>query len=154
MVVVQFLSCVQLFVTAWTAVHHPYPSLSPGVWSNSCPLCQWSHIYVCNFFQKLEQVWFHWKAVYLLICITFAIDFPGGSNGKKSACSTGDPDSIPELGRSPGEGNGYPLQYSCLENSLDRGAWGVATDHGVAKSRTQLKWLSIHALFIKQCNSI
>ena len=58
--------------------------------------------------------------------------FPGGSDGKESACNAGDPGSIPGLGRSPGEGNGYPLQYSCLENSVDRGAWW-ATVHGVAK---------------------
>ena len=44
-------------------------------------------------------------------------DFPGGSNGKESACNDGDPGSIPGLGRTPGEGNGNPLQYSCLENS-------------------------------------
>ena len=49
--------------------------------------------------------------------------FPGGSDGKESACNVGDPGLIPWLGRSPGEGNGYPLQYSCLENSMDRGAW-------------------------------
>ena len=48
--------------------------------------------------------------------------FPGGSAGKESACNAGDPVSIPGLGRSPGEGNGYPLQYSCLENSMDRRA--------------------------------
>ena len=50
----------------------------------------------------------------------------------------GDPDSIPELGRSPGEGHGYPLQFSCLENSMDRGAW-QATVHGATKSWTQLR---------------
>ena len=49
--------------------------------------------------------------------------FPGGSDGKASACSVGDPGSIPGLGRSPGEGNGNPLQYSCLENFMDGGAW-------------------------------
>jgi len=49
--------------------------------------------------------------------------FPGGSDGKVSACNVGDPASIPGLGRSPGEGNGNPLQYSCQENSMDRGAW-------------------------------
>ena len=63
--------------------------------------------------------------------------FPGGSDGKESACNAGDPDSIPGLGRSPGEGNGNPLQYSCLENPMDGGAW-LATVHGVAKSWTQL----------------
>ena len=58
--------------------------------------------------------------------------FSGGSDGKESACSAGDLGSIPGLGRSPGEGNGNPLQYSCLENPMDRGAWW-ATVHGVAR---------------------
>ena len=63
--------------------------------------------------------------------------FPGDSNDKESARNTGDTDSIPGSGRSPGEGNGYPLQYSCLETPMDGGAWW-ATVHGVAKSRTRL----------------
>ena len=49
--------------------------------------------------------------------------FPGGSESKESACNAGDLGLISGLGRSPGEGNGYPLQYSCLENSMDRGPW-------------------------------
>ena len=52
-----------------------------------------------------------------------SIDFPGGSDGKASAYHAGDPGSIPGLGRSSGEGNGNPLQYSCLENPMDRGEW-------------------------------
>ena len=63
--------------------------------------------------------------------------FPGGSDGKESACNAGDPSLIPGSGRSPGEWNGYTLQYSCLKNSTDRGAW-QATVHGVTKSQTQL----------------
>ena len=55
----------------------------------------------------------------------------------ESACNTGDPGSIPGLGRSPGGGNGNPLQYSCLENPMDRGAWW-AIAHGIAKSWMQL----------------
>ena len=51
------------------------------------------------------------------------LDFPGGSDGKASACNVGDLGSIPGPERSPGEGNGNPLQYSCLENPMDRGAW-------------------------------
>ena len=63
------------------------------------------------------------------------VGFPHSSVGKESACNAGDPGSIPGLGRSPGEGNGNPLQYSCLENPMDRGAWR-ATVHGVAESDT------------------
>ena len=63
--------------------------------------------------------------------------FPGGSESKESACNAGDLGSIPWLGRSPEEGNGNPLQYSCLENPMDRGAW-QSTVHGFAKSQTQL----------------
>ena len=72
-----------------------------------------------------------------LICLDLTWDFPGGSDGKVSACNAGDSGSIPGLGRSPGEGNGNPLQYSCLENSMDGGAWWAIV-HGVTKSRTQL----------------
>ena len=61
--------------------------------------------------------------------------FPGGLDGKEFACNEGDRGSILGSGRSAGEGNGYPLQYACLENSMDRGAWW-ATAHGVAKSQT------------------
>ena len=59
--------------------------------------------------------------------------FLDGSDSKESACSAGDPDLIPGLEKSPGEGNGDPLQYSCLENPMDRGAWRAPV-HGVAKS--------------------
>ena len=62
---------------------------------------------------------------------------PNSSDGKASACNAGDPSSIPGLGRSPEEGNGHPLQYSCLENPRDRGAW-QATVHGVARARHDL----------------
>ena len=65
------------------------------------------------------------------------MSFPGGSDGKVSASNVGDPGVIPGSGKSPGAGNGNLLQYSCLENSMDRGAWR-ATVHGVAKSRTRL----------------
>ena len=80
--------------------------------------------------------------------------FPGGSDGKASACNTGDPDSIPGLGRSPGEGNGKPLQYPCLENPMDRGPW-QATVHGVTKSRTQLSDFPCSlAIYLKMQRSI
>ena len=63
------------------------------------------------------------------------LNFRGGSDGKESACSVGDPGSIPGSGRSPGEGNGDPLQYSCLENPNDGGAW-QSPAHGVPKRGT------------------
>ena len=62
------------------------------------------------------------------------VTFPRGSDGKESAHNAGDLGSISVLGRSPGAGNGYPLQYSCLENSMDRGAH-LASVHGIAKSQ-------------------
>ena len=65
------------------------------------------------------------------------LDFPGGSDGKESACNSGDQGSILGSGKSHGEGNGNPLQYSCQENSMNRGAWW-ATVHRVARSQTRL----------------
>ena len=74
----------------------------------------------------------------LFFSLELTFCFPGGSGGRESACNAEDPGSIPGSGRSEGEGNGNPLQYSCLENHIDRGAlW--ATVHGAAKSWT---WLS------------
>ena len=80
-----------------------------------------------------------------LIYISYVMNggFSSGSNGKESACNTGDQRSIPGSRRSPGEGNGNPLQYSCLENPMDRGAW-QATVCGVIKSRTrQSNWAHV-----------
>ena len=80
-----------------------------------------------------------WYLIVVLICIslilTLATDFPGGSDGKAFVYHVGDPGSIPGSGRSPGEGNGNPLQYSCLENSMDREAW-QATVMGFQESVT------------------
>jgi len=89
-----------------------------------------------------------WFIIYLLsnsysvlYHVVETVGFPGGSDGKESAWNSEDPGSISRSGRSLGEGNGYPLQYSCLENFMDRRAWW-ATVHGVTKSWTCLKWLS------------
>ena len=70
----------------------------------------------------------------LWVCL---LGFPGGSDGKASACNAGDLGSIPGWGRFPGEGNGKPLQYSCLENPMYRGAWWAAV-HGIARVRHDL----------------
>ena len=84
----------------------------------------------------------------LLITLGFyyQVGFPGGLVVKESACNAGDSGTvglIPGLGRSPGEGNGNLLQYSCLGNPMDRGVWETIV-HGIAKSWTQLKQLSMH----------
>ena len=75
-----------------------------------------------------------------LASVSFSFGFCiwlGGSDSKGSACNVGDPGSVPGSGRSPGEGNGYLLQYSCLENSMGRGTW-LATVHGVTWSQTRM----------------
>ena len=86
-----------------------------------------SHIKDCGYFIFLVCSFFFLISIhkYSLSTTPLAIklDFSGGSDGKESACNAGNPSLIPGLGRSPGEGNGYPLQYSCLENSMNRGVW-------------------------------
>ena len=80
--------------------------------------------------------------------------FPYGSEGKEFATSAGDLGSIPGSGRSPGEGNSNPLQHSCLDNPINRGAWR-ATSHRVAKSQTQLSnWHFHFLLWIKTANNL
>ena len=74
----------------------------------------------------------------MIVCRHIFWGFPCSSDGKESACNAGHPCSIPELGRSPGERIGNPLQYSFLKNSMDRGVLQVIV-HGVAKSRTLLR---------------
>ena len=112
-VTVKSLSRVQFLATPWTAAYQAPPSMG---------------------FARQE----YWSGVPLP-------SLPGGTNGKELVCqcSLGISDIclIPGSGRSPGEGNGYPLQYSCLENPIDRGAWR-STAHGVAQSRTRLKELN------------
>ena len=72
-----------------------------------------------------------------IVCISNCLGFPGGSEVKASACNVGYLGLIPGSGRSPGEGNDNPLQYSCLENPMDGGAWW-ATVHGITKNQTRL----------------
>ena len=78
--------------------------------------------------------------------------FPGASDGKESACSAGDLGSIPGSEKSPGEGDSNPLQYSCLEKPLDRGAWR-AVAHRITKSWTRLRSMAIH-IYIYTYNSL
>ena len=123
--VVQSQSCVWLLQTH--GLQHsrlPCTSLSFRVCSNSCPLNQWCHPTISS------------------SADLFSMGFPDVSYGKESSHNVGDPGSVPGLGRSPGERNGYTLQYSCLENSMDGGAW-QATAHGIAESDTT-EWLRTH----------
>ena len=82
-----------------------------------------------------------------LYCFHTLKGFPGGSDDKESACNAGDLGLIPGSGRSPGEGNGNPLQYSCLENPMDRGAW-QATVHGVTKNQDTTERLT-YEIYLK-----
>ena len=105
---------------------------------------QGSLVYCSSWAGRVRHGWatkLNWICRYKHVCIFAWVtieDFPGSSEGKESASNAEDPDLIPWLERSPGEGNGNPLQYSCLENFMDRGAW-QCTVPGVTKSVT---WLS------------
>ena len=116
----------------WLSLFIPFGGISP-LFSNSIlgTYLPGEFIFQCHIFLPFHTV--H------MTCSLFKyLVFPVGSDGKESACSAGEPISIPGLGRSPGEGNDNPLQYSCLENSVDRGAWW-ATVLGVMKSWTLLR---------------
>ena len=91
-----------------------------------------------------ETITLQWSmaSLQLLRLLTPILCYHNGLVGKESACSGGDQSSVLGLGKSPGEGNGNPLQYFCLENSRDRGAWRAIV-HGVAKSWTQLRQLPL-----------
>ena len=96
-----------------------------GILVNYCKAFSQSHAIQPSFIHHLLTPYYvlSWEA------------FLGDSDGKESACNAGDPGSIPGWDRFPGEGNGNPLQYPCLENPMDKGAW-QATVHGVAQSDT------------------
>ena len=97
------------------------------------------------------KVYLKYKYFFHLIDVVYStVGFLGGASGKEPVCQCRrhkNLGSIPGLGRSPGGKNGYPLQYSCLEYPMDRGAW-KATVHGVTMGLTWLKWLGTHALTI------
>ena len=80
------------------------------------------YIKECSSIFSFKTGFYKFVPVLVLESFFLTLGFPGGSDGKESVCNAGAPDSIPGSGRSPGEGNGYPLQYSCLENPMDRGA--------------------------------
>jgi len=107
-------------------------------------MIQLSHPYMTIGKTIALTIWtFVRKVMSLLFNILSIFDFPGGSDSKASAYNVGDLGSILGSGRSPGEGNGNPLQYSCLENTMDRGAWWAMV-HGVAKQSDMTQGLKIH----------
>ena len=132
---VKSLSRVWLWATSWTGAYQAPPSMgfsSQEYWSGvplpSPAIC----IHIFNSFFFNTKHWVEFPVLYsrfslviyfILSFIYIYMGFPGGSDGKESACNAGDLGLIPRLGRSPGEGNGNPLQYSCLENPMDRGPW-------------------------------
>ena len=119
-----------------TASHSPTPTPRRGLWS-----IVWTAVHAHMCWGPSLAVWVQWEAgslaSLLFSCGSLGnpfhpLGFPGGSAGKESACNAGDLGSIPGLERCPGEGKGYPLQYSGLENSMD------CRIHEVAKSWTQM----------------
>ena len=91
------------------------------------------HLYTMYLYCTHIHTHLYMSIIYICIYTVGALGFPSGSHGKESTCNAGDLSLIPRSGRSPGEGNGNPLQYSCLENPMDWGAW-QAIVHGVAES--------------------
>ena len=127
------------------------PSAAYGTSMSSQPSC-WLHTQVHPLF--ISELGTHYYPFYprllgisrpneilygsIFVRLVSSRGFPSGSEGKESACNAEDLGLIPGSGRSPGEGNGNPLQYSCLENPMNRRAWQAAV-HGVPTSRTRLK---------------
>ena len=114
-------------------LRRPFTERKARPWNTGSP--QWVSKTLKQSTQNRAPTKNDWLRILWVRLIVSNLGFPGGSDVKESACNAGDPGSIPGLGSSPGEGNGYPLQYSCLENAMDRGAWW-ATVHGVAESDT------------------
>ena len=142
-----FITVLSIFYKSWKHAKCPLTWNRLRYTSTTFSNKHWTSILFSN--KKGTNYWYmqhhyytQWKTpdlkdyiLYDSIYTTFGKSFPGSSDGKASAYNTGDLGLIPGWGRSPGEGNDNPLQYSCLENPMDWGAWW-ATVHGVAKSWT------------------
>ena len=134
------LSCAWLFATPWTVAHQAPLSMkfSSQEYRSGLPFPPPGDLLNLGIKPRSPSL----EANSLLseppgLCQLMWLGFHGGSDGKKSACNTGNSGPITGSGRCPGGRNGNPLQYSCLENSMDRGVWW-ATVYGVAKSWTLL----------------
>ena len=86
--------------------------------------------------------------VYILLNYSIYVGFPGSPDGKESACNVGDLGLIPGLGRSPGGGHSNPLQYSCVKNPMDRGAWGSYRPGGLKESDTSDRLSTVHVALV------
>ena len=121
----------KIYLGLWNWTAHSFLSFK-SICSTLCQtLCKMKNNASCYSFSL------SWRDKMELILLLGKRGFPDGSVGKESTCSAGNPSLIPGSRRSPGEGNGNPLQYSCLKNPRDRGAWR-GTVHGVTKSRMRL----------------
>ena len=129
-----------LFALSSWKVSNIYGGMTTVSWSPIIPNQQPEMF--CNYIilNKNQIAHIDWQLISLLFC---GFNILGGSAGRESACNVGDLGSVPELGRCPGEGNGYPLQSSDLENSMNY------TVHGIAKSQTQLSYF--HTRTHTQC---
>ena len=112
----------------WTRLKFHLKQQSKTAWeelvilSSCCQFCPDTSLLHCDLFKSLSSLHFL-SGLWWHLVLPYIGCFPCGSDGKESAGNAGDPGSIPGLVRSPGEGNDNPLQYSCLENSMDRGVW-------------------------------
>ena len=125
----------------------PYISISISALQivSSVPIFPRFHLHVLIYNVCFSLSYFTLYEKFKQFCTTHHMShhFPGSSDGKESACNEGDPGLIPQSGKSPGEGSGNPLQYSCLENPMDRGTWWASV-HGVMKSQTWLSSFHFH----------
>ena len=114
--------------------------LSPGICSSSCPLSQWCYLTISSLYYCLSNSSSVNNQLHDVEYFK-SLKHSGGSDLKESARDAGDPGPIPGSGRSPGEGNGYPLQYPCLENSMDRGA---SVYHPLGRKESDMtEWLTL-----------
>ena len=120
---VQYNNLILVYIANWSA------QLSPGITS----IITHSYKFIFLMIRTFKIYSLSNFQIYSTVFLT--MDFPGGSDGKEYTCNVADPGLIPGSGRHPGEGNAYPLQYSCVENSMDRGAW-QATVHLATMSQT------------------